>query len=87
MQVYVKDEGSADVPVNPVLAGFARVMLQPGESREIGLGLDPRAFTVVDDAGERRPGTGPWAVYAGFGQPDPRTESLTGQKSLKAMIE
>ncbi len=86
VELYVKDEGSPDAPVNPVLAGFARIRLEAGESREVTVPLEERAFTVVDDAGRRLAGTGPWAVYAGFGQPDRRTEELTGKKCLSVSL-
>ena len=86
VELYVKDTGSPDAPVNPVLAGFARVRLEAGESREVQLAPDPRAFTVVDDDGVRRPGSGRWSVFAGFGQPGLRTEELTGQRCLRTEI-
>ena len=86
VEVYVKDAASPDAPTNPVLAGFARVRLEPGESRELSVPLDPRAFTVVGADGVRRPGSGRWTVYAGFGQPDRRTEELTGKTSLRTEI-
>ena len=86
VELYVKDLGSPDAPVNPVLAGFARVRLEAGESREVRLTPDPRAFTVVGDDGTRRPGSGRWSVFAGFGQPDRRTEELTGQQCLRTEI-
>ena len=87
VELYVRDMGSPDVPVNPVLAGFSRVRLEAGESRELTLALDPRALTAVGDDGERRPGVGPWNVYAGFGQPDRRTARLTGRECLSVTIE
>ena len=86
MELYVRDQGSPDAPTNPVLAGFGRIRLEAGESRELTLALDPRAFTVVGEDGVRRPGSGRWTVYAGFGQPDRRTEELTGKKCLTAEI-
>jgi beta-glucosidase len=86
VEVYVRDMGSPDAPVNPVLGGFARVRLEAGETEELAIPLDPRAFTVVGDDGGRRPGIGPWFVYAGFGQPDPITEKLTGRSCLRTEI-
>ena len=49
--------------------------------------ISPRAFTVVKETGERIPGSGSWTLYAGFGQPDPRTEELSGKKSLSCEIQ
>ncbi|MBR0465116.1 MAG: glycoside hydrolase family 3 C-terminal domain-containing protein [Clostridia bacterium] len=77
LQVYVHAEGNPFAPVNPSLAGFARVTLQPGETKTVQISYDKNAFTVVNDAGERVP-AGPCAVYVGLSQPDARSEELTG---------
>ena len=87
VQLYLKDEDSPDAPVNPVLCGFLRVNMEPGSTRELTIPLDPRAFTVVTEAGERIPGSGHWTLYAGFGQPDARTAALTGKRSLSVTLE
>ncbi len=86
VEIYVRDEQSPDAPPNPVLCGFSRVRLEAGETRELRIPVDPRAFTVVTEDGERIPGSGKWTLYAGFGQPDPRTEQLTGKRSLKTGV-
>ena len=86
VELYVRDEGSADAPVNPVLAGFARVRLEAGERRELCVPIDPAALTVVGEDGARRPGSGRWTLFAGFGQPDARTAELTGQRCLSVAI-
>ena len=86
VQFYVKDEDSPDAAPNPVLAGFVRAALAAGESREFTVPLQRRAFTVVTEAGERIPGSGRWTLYAGFGQPDARTEALTGKACLRTEI-
>ncbi len=86
VELYLRDELSPDAAVNPVLCGFLRVRLEPGERRRVSVPLDPRAFTVVNEAGERVPGSGRWTLYAGFGQPDARTEELTGMGALRTEI-
>ena len=86
VQLYIRDEGSADAPTNPVLCGFLRLRLEPGETRLVSVPIDPRAFTVVNAAGERVPGSGRWTLYAGFGQPDARTAELTGKTCLSTGI-
>ena len=86
VELYLKDEDSPDAPPNPVLCGFQRVFLQPGESRELRLTLDERAFTVVREDGKRVPGSGRWTLYAGFGQPDRRTGELSGKACLSVTI-
>ena len=87
VQLYIRDEGSADAPTNPVLCGFLRLRLEAGETRLVSVPIDPRAFTVVNAAGERVPGSGRWTLYAGFGQPDARTAELTGRACLSTGIE
>ncbi len=86
IELYLKDNVSPFAPTNPILCNFARVSLAPGEQREVCIPIHPRAFSVVNNAGERIHGSGSWTLYAGFGQPDPRTEELTGQKSLSLEI-
>ena len=87
VELYIRDEGSADAPTNPVLCGFLRLRLEAGETRLVSVPIDPRAFTVVNAAGERVPGSGRWTLYAGFGQPDARTAELTGRACLSTGIE
>ena len=83
---YLKDEESAEAPTHPILAGFVRVRVEANASKTLTAALDPQAFTVVGEDGKRRPGSGRWTLYAGFGQPDARTEELTGQRCLSAAI-
>jgi len=87
IELYIRDNASPDAPVNPVLCGFARVTLAPGESQSISIPIQQRAFTVVKEDGERIPGSGSWTLYAGLGQPDARTEELTGHKGLSIPIQ
>ena len=86
VQLYIKDEQSADAPTNPVLCGFQRIELRPGEQKIIKISIAPTAFTVVNDQGERIPGSGNWTLYAHTGQPDARTAELTGRIAVQASI-
>ena len=86
VELYLKDEGSPFAPPTPILCGFRRLRLAPGEERELKIPIDPAAFTVVNDEGARIPGSGSWRLFAGFGAPDPRTEELTGRKALSVSI-
>ena len=81
--MYVRDKQSPFAPRNPVLCGFERVALAPGETREVRIALDKNARTVVNDAGERVPGSGHCTFYCGFSQPDARSESLTGKPFIR----
>ncbi|MBR5345982.1 MAG: glycoside hydrolase family 3 C-terminal domain-containing protein [Clostridia bacterium] len=85
-QVYVKPVENADAPVNPVLAGFARAFIAAGESKEISVRLNPDAFTVVNDAGERVVPGSDWDIWAGLHQPDALSEKLAGNKCLHQRI-
>ena len=87
IELYMKDKVSSDAPANPILCGFSRICLAPGEEREIRIPIDPRALTVVTENGDRIPGSGSWTLYAGFGQPDSRTEELTGRHCLTTEIQ
>ena len=87
IELYIRDNKSQDAPVNPVLCGFARVHLDPGAEKLLTIPIQPRAFTVVTETGERVAGSGSWTLYAGFGQPDSRTEELTGRKCLSVLIQ
>ena len=86
IELYIKDDASPLAPPNPVLCGFRRISLEPGEEREYVIELDSQAFTVVTEAGMRIPGSGSWTIYAGFGAPDRRTEELSGQKAVALSI-
>ena len=87
LQVYVKALESENETPNGKLAGFARVYLAGGESREFEIDLDPNALTVVDQTGKRLVEGRRFSVSAGTGAPDRRTESLTGRKSVTKVLE
>lgn len=80
VELYLRDERSPLAPPNAVLCGFCRVRLEAGEEKTLSVEIDPHAFTVVNEQGERIPGSGTWRLYAGFGAPDARSEELSGQR-------
>ncbi len=79
IQVYVGAD-RADAP-NAQLKALKKVRLQPGEEQEVRLALGAEAFSLCDEQGVRSVETGGYRVYVGTGQPDARTESLTGRKA------
>jgi len=84
VQVYYKAD-SEFAPLNPVLVGFKKAELNAGEKKQVVVELSKNAFTVVNEQGERvsaPKGT----LYIGLGQPDSRTEELTGKKSISIQI-
>lgn len=57
-EVYVALPASADEPPNR-LAGWSKVLLNPGESKEVSLPINPREFSIYDestDAWKQLPG-------------------------------
>ena len=87
LQLYIQDMASPDAATNPKLCAFQRIHLAEGEEKEITLPLPARAFQVCDEEGEWIPGSGKWTLYASFGQPDARTQELTGNKAASCVIE
>ena len=86
VQVYVKSEDSEYAVPNPQLCGFKRVFLKAGDNAEVELTLFERAFTVVDDLGNRFVPGGRYKLYVGCGQPDEKTRELTGTAPIELTI-
>ena len=82
VQIYCQNEGSANAPANPRLVAFRRVRLPAGQEKQVALTVPANSLLVVDPEGNRVP-EGRIALYAGVGQPDKRTEELTGHKAVK----
>ncbi|MDI1464765.1 glycoside hydrolase family 3 C-terminal domain-containing protein [Catellatospora sp. KI3] len=59
VQVYVHDCASTVFRPQQELAGFAKVRLRPGQSQQVAVELDRRAFAYYDT------GRGDWSVEAG----------------------
>lgn len=87
IQIYVKDTESAYAVPNHSLCAFQRVSLQAGESKEIEIKVPGEAFLVVDEDGKFRKGSDQCLLYVGTGQPDRRTEALTGKKSVEIAVK
>nr|WP_255516284.1 glycoside hydrolase family 3 C-terminal domain-containing protein [Luteimonas suaedae] len=68
VQVYLEPPQRPESPIRS-LAGFQRLTLQPGESREVEFELDARALSDVDRAGQRAVEAGDYRVFVGGGQP------------------
>jgi beta-glucosidase len=78
LQVYVHVDGSEDEVPNPKLAAFQRIHLDVGEHGIESIRIPKEAFSTIDENGNRQwNGTGAH-LYAGFGQPDARTQKLGG---------
>lgn len=83
VQLYVKHRNSEYATKNPALCAFKRVYVKAGACCQVKLDVTERAFTVVDEEGRRFTPGGVYDFYVGCGQPDERTEELTGKKSIK----
>ena len=82
IQVYCQNEGSALAPLNPRLAAFQRVTVPAGETVKGQITVPADALLVVNEDGKKVQ-DGKIVLYVGVGQPDQRTEELTGKKSVR----
>ena len=81
VQLYIKGNCQWSPP-NPSLCGFKRVSLGAGEQQTVEIPIPEKAFTSVNDKGERRVFADSFTLYAGTHQPDALSERLTGTKCL-----
>ena len=77
VEAYVKTP-QAGGPLE-ALAGFQRVHLAPGESREVSLTLTPRSLSSVDDSGARAVLPGSYRLSVGSAQPGETAEKAEAQ--------
>ena len=85
LQVYI--ESDCEEAPNAQLKTFKKIMLQPGEEKEVQLHLPLEAFALYDDLGNRRVLDTNYTVYIGGSQPDARSIQLTGKKPLSFNIK
>ncbi len=71
VQAYLEPpaEGNSSLSPRLHLAGFARVHLAAGESRQVSLTLDPRSLSEVDGQGNRSVQAGKYTLAVGGSQP------------------
>lgn len=67
VEAYLKTP-QAGGPIHS-LVGFERIRLEPGESKEMVLRIDPRALSSVDDQGNRSILAGSYTLSVGGAQP------------------
>ncbi len=87
LQLYIHADGAKDEQRNWGLCGFERVCLKPGEEKKLHIRIDEEALLTVNQDGEAVRETDTWSFYAGFSQPDPLSESLTGFKVLREVYQ
>jgi len=81
VEAYVKTPQKGG-PIH-ALAGFQRVRLEPGESRDVTLTLDPRSFSSVDDKGDRAVLAGRYMLSVGSGQPNETAQKSEAEFSVR----
>ena len=81
VQIYCQNIGSVNAPRNPRLCGFKRFFIAANGAAEVEIRVRKRDFLVIDAEGEAVE-EGRVQLYAGLGQPDARTEALTGHKGV-----
>ena len=87
LQVYIKDLYTEYAVLNPTLAAFKRIHLNGNVSGKTEIFVDKRAFTSVDENGNRKITGKNFKLYAGFSQPDARSEVLTGIKCKEILCQ
>ena len=85
IQLYIKDYCEDAVP-NVSLCGFKRVNLAAGGKISVEIPVSERAFTAVDEKGERGRFGSRFTLYAGTHQPDEISEKLSGTKCVSTEI-
>ena len=82
VQVYCQNEGSENAPLNPRLVAFARVFVPARKIVHVSIPVSADSFMVVNDDGEKI-SEGKVVLYAAMGQPDEKTQELTGHKAIR----
>ena len=91
IQAYVKapqnlnEEKITQIP-HCSLKALKKVSLQPGESKEVELELSCLDFALFDEDGIQCVVDGEFSLFVGFGQPDARTEALSGKKAIELKV-
>ena len=86
IQIYIKNLDSQYAVKNPYLCVFKRINLKAGEKKTIDLFVSNKAFTVVNDYGERFIDGSNYTLYAGTSQPDERSIELTKNKPIEIKV-
>ena len=86
VQIYVKNTDSAYAVKNPALCAFRRIHVKAGESAEVKIVIGGRAFSVVNERGERIKDGNHFVLYAATMQPDKRSRELTGMEPIEVEV-
>ena len=83
VQLYTIHKSPVLESPNCSLRGFQRITLEPGASQEVEFIFGQEDLMMVNNDGEKVLESGEYEITVGGGQPDHRTEELTGQKVLR----
>ncbi len=86
VQIYIKDMESKYAVKNHNLCCFKRIALEKGEKKKVELQVSRKAFTIVDDKGDRYIDGKKFILYVGMNQPDSRSVTLSGKKPIEIVI-
>lgn len=83
VQVYGRNQDDKNATVNPKLVAFQKVSLKSGAKKEVTILIPDSAYELVDQEGKSYQSEGNYQLFVGLGQPDARTEELTGVQAIK----
>ncbi len=83
VQAYVRWDGGDEAQPRWRLCALSDVFLKPGERQQVSLSIPPEALYTYHEDGSRAVEKGSYTLWVGGGQPDARTEALTGKAVLK----
>lgn len=86
VQVYAHVNGTSDEVLNTKLCGFKRITIGAREEKKVEIKVAAKTFATVTEEGKYMVSGNGADIYVGFGQPDERTEALTGKKSSRLSI-
>ena len=86
VQLYIKDKEFELAIPNACLCGFKRVHVEAGSEQKVTIAVDAKAFTSVDNDGNRKIFSKKFDIFAGTMQPDNRSEELTGHKCVSKEV-
>lgn len=85
IQLYIKDYSDHAVP-NVSLCGFKRIFIRAKEKLTVEIPVPERAFTAVNEKGERRIYGSRFTLFAGNHQPDALSGKLCGTECVSVEI-
>jgi beta-glucosidase len=87
VQVYLSDLEASVRVARWKLVGFARVPLEPGETKTVPFSVAARSMAVVDERGRHVVEPGRFRLHVGGRQPDRRSAALAGTPVVTAEFE